>query len=175
MPDSSHDKFADFGDVSCAACILDLETIWLHPEDVISLKLWVERFREENVQVFYKDKIGQSPPDLPVHKDHLIVCFQTQFQVDVFWCLGSRFIGIDATHNTTIYPRYDVIYNHHVGRMGAWCISSLCSVPGHWVLTNFIYPFLATGVLVAWMISSSMRKDTIAFFLNWVNDESPDI
>ena len=53
---------------------------------------------------FYKDKIDPSPSDLPMHEGHLIVCIQTLFQLDAFWCLGSQFIGIDATHNTTIYP-----------------------------------------------------------------------
>ena len=90
--------------MSRAACVLDAETIQLHPEDVISLRLWVERFKEENICIFYKDKIDPSPPDLPMHEDHLILCIQTQFQLDAFRRLGSRFIGIDATHNTTIYP-----------------------------------------------------------------------
>src|ERR1700761_5679325 len=103
-PDGSCNKFADFRDVSHATHVLDAETIQLHPEDVISLRLWVERFREENIRVFYKDKIDPSPPDLPMHEDHLIVFLQTQFQLDAFRRLGSRFIGIDATHNTTIYP-----------------------------------------------------------------------
>jgi hypothetical protein len=83
---------------------LDAETIRLHPEDVISLKLWVERFREENILTFYKDKLDPSPPELPMHEGQLIVCMQTQFQLDTFRRLGSGFIGIDATHNTTQYP-----------------------------------------------------------------------
>ena len=103
-PDGSRDKFVDFGDISRAARVLDAETICLHPEDVISLKLWVERFKEENILTFYKDKLDPSPPELPNHEGHLIVCLQTQFQLDAFRRLGGRFIGIDATHNTTGYP-----------------------------------------------------------------------
>jgi hypothetical protein len=31
------------------------------------------------------------------------------------------------------------------------------------------------GVPVAWMLSSSMKKDAVAFFLNWVKEASPEI
>ena len=137
---------------------MDAETIRLHPEDVISLRLWVKRFREENIRVFYKDKIDHSPPDLPMHEDHLIVCLQTQFQLDAFWHLGSRFIGIDATHNTTIYldmMLYTIIawdeWRHGASVAEALLLDADC-------LRTLFSPYLATGVLVAWMISSSMRK-----------------
>ena len=33
----------------------------------------------------------------------------------------------------------------------------------------------ATGVPVAWMFSSSLRKEAIAFFLNWVKEASSDV
>jgi hypothetical protein len=56
-PDGSRDKFADFSDVSHVACVLDAETIQLHPQDGVSVKLWVERLKEENILVFYKDKL----------------------------------------------------------------------------------------------------------------------
>jgi len=38
-----------------------------------------------------------------MHKGHLILCIQTQYQMDAFRRLGNRFIGIDTTHNTTQY------------------------------------------------------------------------
>ena len=67
------------------------------------MKLWVERLKEENIFIFYKDRLDASPPGLPMHESHLILCIQTQYQMDAFRRLGNRFIGIDATHNTTQY------------------------------------------------------------------------
>ncbi len=32
-----------------------------------------------------------------------------------------------------------------------------------------------TGVPVAWMVSSSMRTEAVAFFLNWVKEASPEV
>ncbi len=67
------------------------------------MKLWVERLKEENIFIFYKDRLNASPPGLPMHEGHLILCIQTQYQMDMFQHLGNRFIGIDTTHNTTQY------------------------------------------------------------------------
>lgn len=102
-PDGSRDKFADFGDVSRVARVLDAETIRLHPQDGVSVKLWVERLREENTSVFYKDRLDTSPPGLQMHEKDVLLCIQTQYQLDAFRRLGRGFIGIDATHNTTQY------------------------------------------------------------------------
>jgi hypothetical protein len=63
-PDGSSDKFADFSNVSHVARILDAETIQLHPQDGVSVKLWVERLREENILVFYKDRLDCLTPRL---------------------------------------------------------------------------------------------------------------
>lgn len=67
------------------------------------MKLWAERLKENNISIFYKDKLDASPPGLLMHEDHLILCIQTRYQMDAFRRLGNRFIGIDATHNTTQY------------------------------------------------------------------------
>ncbi len=77
--------------------------IHLHPQDGVSMKLWVERLKEDNILIFYKDKLDASPPGLPMHEDDLVLCIQTQYQLDAFRHLGNRFVGIDATHNTTQY------------------------------------------------------------------------
>jgi hypothetical protein len=104
VPDGSRDKFVDFNDVSCIARVLDAETVHLDHQDGISVCIWVEKLKENNVLVFYKDKLDPAPPGLPVLEEHLILCIQTQYQLDAFRHLGLRFIGIDATHNTTTYP-----------------------------------------------------------------------
>jgi hypothetical protein len=101
--DGSHDKFANFGDVSCVARVLDVETIRLHPQDGASIKLWIERLKDENIQIFYKDKLDPSPTGLPMLENDLLLCIQTPYQLDAFQRLSHHFIGIDATHNTTQY------------------------------------------------------------------------
>ena len=131
---------------------MDAETIRLHPEDVISLRLWVKRFREENIRVFYKDKIDPSPPDLSMHEDHLIVCLQTQFQLDAFWRLGSQFIGIDATHNTTIYldmMLYTIIVQDKWGHGAPIAEAPLLGADR---LQTLFSPYSATGIPVAWIV-----------------------
>jgi hypothetical protein len=82
---------------------LDAETIRLHPKDGVSIKRWVERLKEEKISIFYKDKLKAPPPELLTHEDQLILCIQTPYQLDAFQHLGSRFISIDVTHNTTQY------------------------------------------------------------------------
>ena len=77
--------------------------IRLHPEDAISVKLWVDRLKAENVSVFYKDKLDRSPTDSGLHENLFVLCFQTTFQLDALQRLGCWFIGLDATHNTSQY------------------------------------------------------------------------
>ena len=84
------------------------ETIRLHPEDAISIKLWVDRLKSKNVNIFYKDKLTPPPPASRLQGDTFILCMQTPFQMDAFWRLGNGgFIGIDATHNVTHF--WDVL------------------------------------------------------------------
>jgi hypothetical protein len=79
------------------------EEIRLHPEDAISVKLWVDKLKADNVSVFHKDKLDHSPLGSRLHDDVFVLCIQTPFQLDALRCLGHLFIGIDATHNTSQY------------------------------------------------------------------------
>ena len=89
-------------DVSKITCTVHEETIHLHSEDVISTKLWVDRLKSMNVNMFYKDKLTPPPPASRLQGDTFILCVQTPFQMDMFWHLGhGSFIRIDATHNVT--------------------------------------------------------------------------
>jgi hypothetical protein len=91
-------------DVSQMSHMVEQETICLHPEDAISIRLWMDRLKEDNISVFYKDKLTPPPPP-PASRlqgDTFILCVQTPFQIDVFRRLrDGGFIGIDATHNVT--------------------------------------------------------------------------
>ena len=81
---------------------MEQETICLHPEDAISIELWMDRLEEMEINVFYKDKLTPPPPASKLQGDTFILCMQTPFQMDVFQCLkNSGFISIDATHNVT--------------------------------------------------------------------------
>ena len=85
--------------------MVEQETICLHPKDAISIKLWMDRLQEMEINVFYKDKLTPPPPASKLQRDTLILCVQTPFQMDAFWCLrNGGFIGIDATHNLTYFP-----------------------------------------------------------------------
>ena len=68
--------------------------------------LLVDRFRDENTLVFYKDKADQPPPNSQLEQDCFVLCIQTRFQLDAFQRLAAGFIGIDATHNVTAYPGF---------------------------------------------------------------------
>ena len=83
--------------------MLEEEKIRLHPEDVISAKLWMDRLKGEDVHVLYKDKLDPPPLESRLQLDSFVLCIQTSFQLDAFWRLSQGFIGINATHNTTQY------------------------------------------------------------------------
>ncbi len=57
MPDGSQDKFIVLADVSWLGHAVKQQEIRLHPQDVISVWLWVDRFRNNDTLVFYKDKV----------------------------------------------------------------------------------------------------------------------
>jgi hypothetical protein len=95
-------------DVSWMSRAVEQETIHLHPEDAISIRLWMDRLKEDNISVFYKDKLTPPPPASRLQGDTFILCVQTPFQINVFRRLGDGgFIGIDATHNVTHF--WDVL------------------------------------------------------------------
>jgi hypothetical protein len=102
-PDGSRDRFISPQDIARMARYHDNDKICLHPEDAISIRLWIDKLKSDNAQIFYKDKIDPPPRDSTLHEDVFVICFQTAFQVDAFRRLGGGFIGIDATHNITYY------------------------------------------------------------------------
>ena len=90
------------------SCIVEQETICLHLEDAIFIRLWMDRFKEDDISVFYKDKLTPPPPASRLQGDTFILCVQTPFQIDAFRCLrDGGFIGIDAMHNVTHF--WDVL------------------------------------------------------------------
>jgi hypothetical protein len=47
-------------DVSQMSHTVEQEIIHLYLEDAISIRLWMDRLKEDNISVFYKDKL--TPP-----------------------------------------------------------------------------------------------------------------
>ena len=158
-PDGSCDKFADFGDVSHVAHVLDAETIQLHPQDGVSVKLWVERLREENTLVFHKDRLDTSPPGLQMHEKDVLLCIQTQYQLDAFQCLGCGFIGIDVTHNTT---QYEGIMLYNMITCDDWGHGALASA-FVWISPLKYLPVVrCTGCLDAHIIYENGRRQVLS-------------
>ena len=93
--------------------------IRLHPEDAISIRLWMDRLRDNGALTFYKDKIDRPPPGSALQPDAYVLCIQTKIQLDTFQRIGHGFIGIDVTHNTTQYDQlllFTIIAWDHLGR-----------------------------------------------------------
>jgi hypothetical protein len=105
-PDGSSDQFISLQDVCQMARVVEEEDIRLHIEDAISTKLWVDRLKAKNINIFYKDKQDLPPSGSKLQGEDFIMCIQTAFQADAYRRLGNGFIGIDATHNITQYPDF---------------------------------------------------------------------
>ena len=105
-PHGSHDQFISLSDVSRMGRTLLKNEICLHQEDAISIKLWINRIKDEDALIFYKDWLNSAPQGSGLQDQAFVMCIQTDFQLDAFWQLGNSFIGIDATHNITQYENY---------------------------------------------------------------------
>jgi len=46
----------------------------MHLQDAISVRLWVDRFRDNDTLVFYKDKADQPPPNSQLEQDSFVLC-----------------------------------------------------------------------------------------------------
>ena len=100
-------------DVNCLAQALERETKQLHLEDTPpgsgldprTFVLWIDRYKSENISIFYKDKLDAPPLGSGLDPGTFVLCIQTPFQLEAFQHLDNGFIGIDATHNTMHYRK----------------------------------------------------------------------
>ena len=90
-------------DINFYHCIVVDEKICLDNNNVILLWLWVLWLQRDGAKCFLKDKIDPAPPESGLSTDSFVLCIQTEFQKDCILALGSDFVSIDATHNTTQY------------------------------------------------------------------------
>src|SRR6267142_2044099 len=100
-PESSRDYYISPEYVNQYARQIEQANVQLHKKDAISVRLWIDQLKEKNMLVFLKDKITPPPPGSDLDPEAYVLCMQTPFQLDMFQCLGNRFIGIDVTHNMT--------------------------------------------------------------------------
>ena len=90
-------------DINRLRRIVEEGEIRLDDNDAISVRLWVTQLRQGGVEAVLKDKMDPPPPGSGISGDCFVLCIQTVFQRDRFRSLGSDFLSIDATHNTTQY------------------------------------------------------------------------
>jgi hypothetical protein len=90
-------------DINRIAKAVERDEIRLHPQDEISMKLWLDTLRKEGANTFCKDKLDLPPSGSRLAADLFILVLQTKFQSDTIRRLGNGILGIDATHNTTCY------------------------------------------------------------------------
>ena len=90
-------------DISRLCRIVENDEIHLDDNDAISVRLWVTKLRQCGAEAVLKDKRDPPPPGSGLSQDSFVLCIQTKFQMDHFRALGSDFLSIDATHNTTQY------------------------------------------------------------------------
>ncbi len=90
-------------DISRLCQIMENDEIHLDNNNAISVRLWVTRLWQGGAEAVLKDKRDPPPPESGLSPDCFVLCIQTIFQRDCFRTLGSDFLSIDATHNTTQY------------------------------------------------------------------------
>ena len=100
---TDHNYHITMRDISQLCWIIEDEEIRLDDNDAISIRLWVTRLWQSGAEAVLKDKRDPPPPGSELSQQSFVLCVQTQFQMDCFRALGSDFLSIDATHNTTQY------------------------------------------------------------------------
>ena len=83
-PHGSRDRFISLSDVSRMGRSLLKNEICLYQEDAISIKLWIDRIKDENALIFYKDQLNSAPQGLGLQDQAFVMCIQTDFQLDAF-------------------------------------------------------------------------------------------
>ena len=118
-PDGTCDQLISVKEINHIAHAFDSDKMRLHPDDAISTRLLIKQLSAQGTHTFYTDKQDRTPIKLGLPPDVFILCIQISFQLDAFWHLGSGFIGIDATHNTTQYQHlllFTIIARDHWGQ-----------------------------------------------------------
>ena len=118
VPEGSRNQLIALKEVNQIAQVIDDHKIRLHPDDAIATRLLMDELSTQGHLTFYKDKQDHAPINSRLPEDAFVLCLQTDFQLDTYQCLGSGFIGIDATYNITQYQDlllFTIIARDHWG------------------------------------------------------------
>jgi hypothetical protein len=74
MPDGSRDNLIAPANVSWLGHVVEHQEIRLHKQDAISVRLLLDRFRDNNTLVFYKDKADQPPSNSQLEQNTFVLC-----------------------------------------------------------------------------------------------------
>ncbi|KAJ7645737.1 hypothetical protein B0H17DRAFT_1215974 [Mycena rosella] len=142
--------FATRADIRRIQKMIEEETIRLASGDGASVLAWVQKLRDEGHFVFLKRSDEPPPPGSNLDPDSFVLIIQTKYQRECWHNYGSRFAGIDGTHNTTHYENMTLF-------------------------TLLLRDNWGHGMPAAWMIFSNGQEVTIDHFLATILAESPTI
>lgn len=143
-------EFCTRADVRRIEKTIEEESIRLAGQDGASVMQWVTALEAEGHSVYLKTAKDKTPSGSDLTDDAFILIIQTKYQKECWQTHGSRFAGIDATHNTTHYE-------------------------GMNLFTLLVRDRWGHGVPAAWMISSNGTGDTISHFLRFIRTGSPTV
>jgi len=129
---------------------IDAETTRLHSDDGQSTLAWVECLREQGALLGFKATSDPPPLGSGLEADTFTLMIQTQWQKKQFQKFGIHLVGIDATHNTTVYKNLNL---------------TTIVVRDDW----------GHGIPIAWMLSSSGTEVTITYFIRLILDRNPSV
>lgn len=83
--------------------MIEEEAIRLASQDGTSVLEWVKKLEAEGHFVILKRSDQPPPTGSDLEDDSFVLIIQTKYQRECWQKFGSKFAGIDGTHNTTHY------------------------------------------------------------------------
>ena len=99
----NHDYHITTHNIARFCQIVENQSIQHDDNDAISIQVWISHIQQDGGSAMLKDRLDPAPPGSGLSAEIFVLCVQTKFQVEQFQKLGSDFVSIDATHNTTEY------------------------------------------------------------------------
>jgi hypothetical protein len=78
-PPRSYNHFISQQDITVMARPLENDKICLHLDNVILIKLWIDKLKADDINVFYKDRLDLSPLDQPYKRMSWFCAFEPPF------------------------------------------------------------------------------------------------
>lgn len=129
---------------------IDAETTRLHSDDGQSTLAWVKRLQDQGAILGFKATSDPPPQGSNLDADVFSLMIQTRWQEKMYRKFGNHIVGIDATHNTTVYRNLNL---------------TTLMVRDDW----------GHGIPVAWMLASKGTEETITYFLQLIFVRNPSV